>query len=83
MITFLNRFAITLGDANAKNFKPSSGDYMKFSDVKVGTFAAREILWGVNAGIVNGGTGKFNGGDSTAREQMAAFLHRLDNYINK
>ena len=83
MITFLNRFAITLGDANAKNFKPSSGDYMKFSDVKVGTFAAREILWGVNAGIVNGGTGKFNGGDSTAREQMAAFLHRLDNYINR
>ena len=83
MITFLNRFAGVLGDANAKSFRPSSGDYMKFSDVKIGTFAAREILWGVNAGIVNGGTGAFNGSASTAREQMAAFLHRLDNYLTK
>ncbi|WP_196799977.1 Ig-like domain-containing protein, partial [Bifidobacterium sp. AGR2158] len=83
MITFLNRFSIVLGDANAKNFRPSSVDYMKFSDVKIGAFAAREILWGVDAGIVNGGTGSFKSNDSTPREQMAAFLHRLDNYLNK
>ena len=83
MVTFLNRFAVVQGDAQAKSFRPSASEYTRFSDVKQGTFASREILWGVSAGIVNGGTGKFNPGASTPREQMAAFLHRLNTHLDK
>ena len=83
MVMFLNRFAMMEGDEIARSYRPKDAEYAKFSDVKQGTFAAREILWGVNVGIVNGGTGKFNCSDSTAREQMAAFLHRLDAHLNK
>ena len=83
MVTFLNRFAVVQGDAQAKSFRPSASEYARFSDVKQGTFASREILWGVSAGIVNGGTGKFNPGASTPREQMAAFLHRLNTHLDK
>ncbi|RYP99140.1 alpha-amylase [Bifidobacterium pseudolongum subsp. globosum] len=83
MITFLNRFAVVQGDAQAKSFRPSASEYARFLDVKQGTFASREILWGVSAGIANGGTGKFNPGASTPREQMAAFLHRLNTHLDK
>ena len=83
MVTFLNRFAVVQGDAQAKSFRPSASEYARFLDVKQGTFASREILWGVSAGIVNGGTGKFNPGASTPREQMAAFLHRLNTHLDK
>uniref|UniRef100_UPI0018C9370B S-layer homology domain-containing protein n=1 Tax=Bifidobacterium sp. AGR2158 TaxID=1280675 RepID=UPI0018C9370B len=82
MITFLNRFATMEGSSSAANFKPSDKDYEKFTDVKKNTFAAREILWGIDAGIVNGGEEKFNGNNSTPREHMAAFLHRLDTHLN-
>lgn len=81
MVTFLNRFAGVQGDTAAKSFKPVASEYERFSDVERGTFASREILWGVSVGLVNGGTGKFNVMDSTAREQMAAFLHRLNNHL--
>ncbi|KFI54244.1 putative S-layer y domain protein [Bifidobacterium choerinum] len=83
MVTFLWRFAVDQGDTAAKSYHPTTSDYLKFSDVKVGTFAAKEILWGSNVGIVNGNGGKFSGGDATLREQMAAFLHRLDTHLNK
>ncbi|MCI1194796.1 S-layer homology domain-containing protein, partial [Bifidobacterium pseudolongum subsp. globosum] len=83
MVMFLNRFAMMEGDEVARSYRPKDTEYAKFSDVKQGTFAAREILWAVSVGIVNGGTGKFNCSDSTAREQMAAFLHRLDTHLNK
>lgn len=82
MVTFLCRFAAVEGDAGAKSFAPSASDYAKFSDVDRGTFAAREILWGASVGIVNGKDGKFSGGDSTLREQMAAFLHRLNTHLS-
>ncbi|KFI56970.1 Ig-like domain-containing protein [Bifidobacterium choerinum] len=81
MVTFLCRFAAVEGDAGAKSFAPSAADYARFSDVNRGTFAAREILWGASVGIVNGKDGKFSGGDSALREQMAAFLHRLDTHL--
>ena len=81
MVTFLCRFAAVEGDAGAKSFAPSAADYARFSDVGRGTFAAREILWGASVGIVNGKDGKFSGGDSTLREQMAAFLHRLNTHL--
>ena len=83
MVTFLWRFAVDQGDTAAKSYRPTTADYLKFSDVKVGTFAAKEILWGANVGIVNGNGGKFSGGDATLREQMAAFLHRLDTHLSK
>ena len=83
MVTFLWRFAVDQGDTAAKSYRPATADYLKFSDVKVGTFAAKEILWGASVGIVNGNGGKFSGGDATLREQMAAFLHRLDTHLSK
>ncbi|NLW58362.1 MAG: hypothetical protein GX068_06460, partial [Bifidobacterium pseudolongum subsp. globosum] len=83
MVTFLNRYAIMEGDETASNYKPTAEEYEKFSDVKRGTFAATAILWGAKVGIVNGNNGMFSGGDTTLREQMAAFLYRLNVYLDK
>ncbi|KFI59086.1 Ig-like domain-containing protein [Bifidobacterium gallicum] len=81
---YLYRFAKVMGDASASSFKPSAADYARFSDVKQGSFGATEILWLTSVGIVKGNTdGTFRGGSNLTREDMAVFLHRTHNHLNK
>ncbi|EFA22172.1 alpha amylase, catalytic domain protein [Bifidobacterium gallicum DSM 20093 = LMG 11596] len=81
---YLYRFAKVMGDASASSFKPSAADYARFSDVKQGSFGATEILWLTSVGIVKGNTdGTFRGGNNLTREDMAVFLHRTHNHLNK
>lgn len=82
MAIFMHRFATYMGVKDAIDFKPSEADYTKFKDVNKGDFGAPEILWMAKAGITNGRTdGTFGCLDQLSRQDMAAFLHRLDNYI--
>lgn len=78
MAMFLNRLAVLNGDKGAANYKPTASDYAKFSDVKQGSFAAREILWAASVGLTNGdGHGGYSPNASCTRAQMAAFLNRF------
>ncbi|WP_442877794.1 S-layer homology domain-containing protein [Bifidobacterium sp.] len=45
---------------------------------------ASDILWAASVGITSGdGAGGFSPSSSVLREQMAAFLHRTHNHLNK
>ena len=82
MAVFLYRYAKLAGVAGAASFAPSAADYRRFSDVKQGTFGAKEILWCANAGITLGNSdGSFGYGSKLTRSAMAAFLYRLNKLI--
>lgn len=82
MAVFLYRYATLAGVQGATSFAPSAADYQRFSDVKQGTFGAKEILWCAKVGITRGNTnGTFGYGDKLTRSAMAAFLYRLDKLV--
>ncbi|MGO4923338.1 S-layer homology domain-containing protein, partial [Bifidobacterium choerinum] len=84
MTAFLKRFAVLHGDKAAASYAPSAADYRKFKDVGTDHVFATDILWASSAGITSGdGAGGFSPSKSVLREQMAAFLHRIDNHLNK
>ncbi|RYQ33322.1 Ig-like domain-containing protein [Bifidobacterium pseudolongum] len=84
MTAFLRRFVALQGDASASSFQPSAADYGKFSDVGADHLFASDILWAASVGITSGdGAGGFSPSSSVLREQMAAFLHRTHNHLNK
>ncbi len=76
MAAFLNRLATYLGDKDAKKFTPESYDV--FTDVNADSDHAREIMWLSSEGISTGYKDKtFRGMTPGFRQDMAAFLHRL------
>ncbi|ATU19783.1 Ig-like domain-containing protein [Bifidobacterium choerinum] len=82
MAVFLYRYAKLAGVQGAASFAPSAADYRRFSDVKQGTFGAKEILWCAKVGITLGNAnGTFGYGDKLTRSAMAAFLYRLNKLI--
>ncbi|PAU70291.1 glycogen debranching protein, partial [Bifidobacterium italicum] len=76
MAIFLYRLAKVHGVAGAASFAPSAADYQRFSDVKQGSYGAKEILWLAKNGISQGSNGRFNGNDKLTRQDMAVFLYR-------
>jgi len=76
MAIFLYRTAVLHGVGSASSYSPSAAEYAKFSDVKQGTHGAKEILWLAKHGITQGSNGRFNGGSSLTRQDMAIFLYR-------
>ncbi|PLS26085.1 Bacterial Ig-like domain (group 2) [Bifidobacterium anseris] len=82
MAVFLYRYALLAGVPGVGSYAPSDAEYARFSDVKRGTFASKEILWCAKVGITRGNAnGTFGYGDKLTRSAMAAFLYRLDKLI--
>ena len=79
---FLNRLATYLGDKDAKKFTPESYDV--FTDVNADSDHAREIMWLSSEAISTGYKDKtFRGMTPGFRQDMAAFLHRLQLNVDK
>lgn len=92
----LNSFGIAVGDGvtvwkgtnhagsfTVKEFKKLVADYTSsvFSDVYSSTEHADDVWWMLDTGISTGfEDGTFRGLNSVARQDMAAFLHRLAKY---
>lgn len=82
MAAFLKRLAAKAGKGG--NVKPKTD----FTDVTAGTPHKAEIQWLGGSGISEGyknanGSWRFEGMTSVCRQDMAAFIHRLDNLIAK
>ncbi|RYQ45390.1 internalin [Bifidobacterium pseudolongum subsp. globosum] len=82
MAAFLKRLATKAGKGG--NVKPKTD----FTDVTAGTPHKAEIQWLGGSGISEGyrnanGTWRFEGMTSVYRQDMAAFIHRLDNLLGK
>ena len=81
MAAFLRRLARRMGaDVDAP------GATNPFRDVSESTAHYEDILWLASTGVTKGwdmgdGTFEFRGMNSVVRQDMAAFLHRLDNYV--
>lgn len=76
MAAFLYRLA------GSPSYTPSASDKMRFSDVDDGTAHSKEILWLARTGISTGfSDGTFRPEASVAREDMAAFLRRIYDYL--
>lgn len=77
MAAFLYRLA------GSPSYTPGATDARRFADVTAATPHAKEIWWLANAGIAKGFTdGTFRGLAPVARQDMAAFLHRLHDFMN-
>lgn len=82
MAAFLNRLAVYLGDEDAEKF--SADSYDAFKDVNADSDHAREIMWLSSEGISTGYSDKtFRGMTPGFRQDMAAFLHRLQINIDE
>lgn len=78
MAAFLHRLAKLAGKED------SAGADKSFTDVHQGTAHREDIAWLAGTGISNGYTdGSFGVGHEVQRQDMAAFLHRLDSNILK
>ena len=82
MAAFLKRLAAKAGKDGG--VKPKTD----FSDVTAATPHRADVQWLGGSGISQGyrnndGTWRFEGMTSVYRQDMAAFIHRLDNHINK
>jgi hypothetical protein len=79
MAAFLRRLQ-ALRDPSVRDWKPT-GD-SPFRDVTSSTPPSEDILWlaesGVSAGWKVGDTKEFRPTNTVIRQDMAAFLHRLD-----
>ena len=79
MAAFLYRLA------GSPEYEPSPDDMMYFDDVDESTPHYREILWlasvEVSEGWEENGVREFRGMDTVKRQDMAAFLHRLAEYM--
>ena len=82
MAAFLHRFAKTVWKSN-----PAGSSKLAFSDVRSGdeTNHASDVQWlaanGVSTGWKVGSKYEFRGLQSVARQDMAAFLHRLSDNV--
>ena len=77
MAAFLKRIADKAGKSGSVTPKA-------FRDVNSSTPHAAEIRWLGGSGISTGfPDGTFRGGAQVIRQDMAAFIHRLDNQLNK
>lgn len=77
MAAFLYRLA------GSPSYTPGATDARRFADVTAATPHAKEIWWLANAGIAKGfPDGTFRGLSPVARQDMAAFLHRLHDFMN-
>ena len=88
MAAFLRREAKNRGVDDAADWKPTDADWKRFRDVNRGTPHAEDILWLAHAGISTGwktadGKYEYRGMSAVVRQDMAAFLHRLDNQLGK
>ena len=76
MAAFLYRLA------GSPTYNPSATDKAFFSDVTAETPHAKEIWWmastGISTGWSSGSTHQFRGTNTVVRQDMAAFLHRMD-----
>ncbi|MFR0575351.1 S-layer homology domain-containing protein [Bifidobacterium boum] len=80
MAAFLRREATLMGVPGASSWKPSDEDWKRFRDVTRDTPHAEDVLWLAHAGVSTGyADGTFGGMLPVYRQDMAAFLHRLDN----
>ena len=78
MAAFLHRLAKLAGKDGAE------GSGKSFTDVHAGTPHAEDISWLSGTGITTGyADGSFGVGHEVQRQDMAAFLHRLDSNILK
>ncbi len=78
MAAFLYRLGRLWGIVD-DNWQPSEKDEAAFSDVNEDTPHYREILWLASTGVSTGfPDGTFRPMHSVVRQDMAAFLHRLD-----
>ena len=80
MAAFLYRLA------GSPNYEPAEADMEYFSDVDEDTPHYKEILWLASTKISEGwlqddGSRVFRGMDTVKRQDMAAFLHRLAEYM--
>ena len=62
--------------------------YLYFRDVSDSTPHYEDILWLASTGVTRGwdmgdGTFEYRGMNDVVRQDMAAFLHRLDNYVKR
>lgn len=80
MAAFLHRFYNTFGEGDLyANWSASSFAKCRFSDVNDSTSHSADIWWLAATGITNGyPDGRFGGDDTVIRQDMAAFLYRLD-----
>ena len=80
MAAFLRREATLMGVPGASSWKPSDKDWKRFRDVTRDTPHAEDVLWLAHANVSTGyADGTFGGMLPVYRQDMAAFLHRLDN----
>ncbi|MGO5319570.1 leucine-rich repeat domain-containing protein [Bifidobacterium boum] len=79
MAAFLRREARLMGVPGAASWRPSDADWKRFRDVTRDTPHAEDVLWLAHAGVSTGyADGTFGGMLPVYRQDMAAFLHRLD-----
>ena|GEM_PF-6706778 len=79
MAAFLRREATLMGVPGASSWRPSDKDWKRFRDVTRDTPHAEDVLWLAHANVSTGyADGTFGGMLPVYRQDMAAFLHRLD-----
>ena len=79
MAAFMRREATLMKVGDASTWKPSDADRKSFRDVTASTPHADDIRWLGGSGVSTGyPDGTYRGMVSVYRQDMAAFLHRLD-----
>lgn len=77
---FLRRLTALYFDSSVSSWEPTASEKKAFSDVSSSTPHAEDIWWLASAGISGGfDDGTFRGESTVARQDMAAFLYRLNN----
>lgn len=85
MAAFLQRYYNAFSvNSQFKNWSPTASAMLRFLDVDSSTGQANSIWWLGATGISNGfSDGFFCPGDTVARQDMAAFLYRLNNLATR
>ncbi len=82
MAAFLRRFAAKFLDSSVSSWKASSST-VKFSDISSSVSHYEDILWLGTVGVSTGfSDGTYRWGNDVVRQDMAAFLYRLNNLPN-
>lgn len=79
----LRHMAVAEAAVLAKEYNlKRKGDEMPFTDVKPGKWYYDDVLWAYENGITSGvSEDKFGVGQNCTREQVVAFLHNYDKYL--
>ena len=79
MAAFLRRFTALFIDSSVTDWEPSSSQLDAFTDVTSATPHYEDILWLASAGVSTGyEDGTFGVGKKVVRQDMAAFLYRVN-----